>query len=237
MASNQLTQYPLCKVQKQILSLVAKEFPQVYLVGGTALSLTCNHRISEDLDFFTQTYSSKLHRDIAAFIKNKTGFGFNLVDEEIRKKYVPMAVYEFEVGDELVLKIDFVSDFAGLLKPREKNGIASMADIYYRKMLAVIGWKAGASETGRMLAGGRQKTKDLYDIYFLSAKTERLSEWFPENFDLNAYERLAAWYLGVSRQRTVMELLELVPGCDTKIIFKHLDEEIIQKLNKRYLNI
>ncbi|MBI4971329.1 MAG: nucleotidyl transferase AbiEii/AbiGii toxin family protein [Candidatus Omnitrophica bacterium] len=216
---------------------MAKQFPQVYLVGGTALSLTCNHRISEDLDFFTQSYSSKLHRDIAAFIKNETGFRFQLEEEEKRKKYVPMAVYEFEVGEGLVLKIDFVSDFAELLKPREKNGIASMADIYYRKMLAVIGWKAGASETGRMLAGGRQKTKDLYDIYFLSMKTERLSEWFPQNFDLNAYERLTAWYLGVSRQRTVLELLELATGCDTKEIFKHFDKEIIQKLNQRYFNI
>ena len=61
-----------------------------------------------------------------------------------------------------------------------------------------------------------------------------LSEWFPQYFDLKSYERLAAWYLGVPRQKTVMELLELVPGCDTKEIFKRLDDEIIGKLNKRY---
>ena len=42
----------LIKAQKQILKLVAGAYPQVYLVGGTALSLLYDHRISEDLDFF-----------------------------------------------------------------------------------------------------------------------------------------------------------------------------------------
>ncbi len=227
----------LQKAQKKILSSVAKQYPQVYLVGGTALSLSYHHRISEDLDFFTQVYSPKLHREIAAFIKKETGFKFDLVEEEKRKKYVQMAIYEFEVGKNLILKIDFVSDFVELLQTRQKNGIASMEDIYYRKILAAIGWKAGESRAGRMLAGGRQKTKDLYDIFYLSSKIESLSVWFPNHFDLDAYERLAAWYLGIPKQKTQLELLELVPGCDTKLIFKHLDDEIIRKLNQRYLAI
>ena len=61
-----------------------------------------------------------------------------------------------------------------------------------------------------------------------------LSEWFPRYFNQDAYERLAAWYLSIPKQRTVMELLELVPDCDTKAVFKHLDEEIIHKLNRKY---
>jgi predicted nucleotidyltransferase component of viral defense system len=227
----------LYKTQKKILSLVAKPYPQIYLVGGTALSLSYHHRISEDLDFFTQVYSSKLHRGIAAFIKKETGFKYDLVEEEKRVKYVRMAIYEFEVGKHLVLKVDFVSDFAELLQPRQKNGIASLDDIYYRKILAVIGWKSAQSGTGRMLALGRQKTKDLYDIFFLSTKTKNLSVWFPNHFDLAAYERLAAWYLSLQKQKTQSELLELVPNCDTKAVFRHLDDEIIRKLNQRYLAI
>lgn len=223
------------KTQERILKLVAKQYPQVYLVGGTALSLSYHHRMSEDLDFFTQVYSSKLHRGIAAFIKKETGFKFDLVEEEKRKKYVQMAIYEFEAGKNLILKIDFVSDFMKLLQPKQKNGIASIEDIYYRKILAVIGWKAGESETGRMLAGGRQKTKDLYDIFYLSSQIEKLSIWFPNHFDLGAYERLAAWYLSIPKQKTQLELLELVPTCDTKLVFKHLDDEIIKKLNQRYV--
>lgn len=50
-------------------------------------------------------------------------------------------------------------------------------------------------------------------------------------------ERLAAWYLGIPKQKTVMELLELVPDCDTKAVFKHLDDEIIYKLNQVYTGI
>lgn len=227
----------LVKVQKQILRLVAGEYPQVYLVGGTALSLRYDHRISEDLDFFTQKYSSSLHREVAAYIRRKTGFKYHLVEEEKRKKYLPMAVYEFQVRKSLVLKVDFVKDVAELFRPRDKNGIANIEDLYYRKMLAVIGWKAGESKVGKALAGGRQKTKDVFDVYYLSAHVKLLSQWFPSHFDQNAYERLTAWYLSIPKQKTVMELLDLVPGCDTKLVFKHLDDEIIHKLNREYAGI
>lgn len=46
--------HPLILTQEQILKLVAETYPQVYLVGGTAISLLYHHRVSEDLDFFTQ---------------------------------------------------------------------------------------------------------------------------------------------------------------------------------------
>ncbi len=143
------------KGQKTILKLVADRCPEVYLVGGTAISLLYQHRISEDLDFFTQEYTAKLHREIAAYIKHKTGFPFIMIEEEKRSRYVPMAVYEFEIRKKVVLKVDFVKDVADLIHPRNKNGIAHIDDIYYRKILAVIGWKAGESNIGRKLAGGR----------------------------------------------------------------------------------
>ena len=232
-----MEKHPLIQAQQQILKLVAEAYPQVYLVGGTAISLLYEHRVSEDLDFFTQNYSSKLHREIAAHVKRKTGFTYQLIEEEKRKKYLPMAVYEFQVGKGMVLKVDFVRDVADLLRPRNKNGVANIDDLYYRKMLAVIGWKAGESKVGKALAGGRQKTKDLIDVYYLSAHVKPLSQWFPQYFDQNAYERLAAWYLSIPKQKTVMELLDLLPGCDTKLVFKHLDDEIIHKLNREYAGI
>ena len=227
----------LIKAQKQILKLVAGAYPQVYLVGGTALSLLYDHRISADLDFFTQKYSSNLHREIAAYIKRKTDFRYRLIEEEKRRKYLPMAVYEFQLEKGAVLKVDFVKDIAELFKPRNTNGIADIEDLYFRKLLAVIGWKAGESKVGKALAGGRQKTKDLFDVYYLSAHVKPLNRWFPGYFDLNAYERLTAWYLSIPKQKTVMELLDLVPGCDTKLVFKHLDDEIIHKLNREYVGI
>lgn len=237
MTSNYSKNSFLEAVQKQILHLVTTQYPDVYLVGGTAISLLYQHRLSEDLDFFTQKYSSKLHQGISAFIKAKTGFKYRLIEEEKRKKYLPMAVYEFRIGKNLVLKVDFVKDIAESFQSRDRNGIANIEDLYYRKMLAVVGWKMGESKIGKTLAGGRQKTKDLFDVYYLSAHVKLLSQWFPAHFDQNAYERLAAWYFGISKQKTVMELLDLVPGCDTKLIFRHLDEEIIYKLNREYVGI
>jgi hypothetical protein len=160
-----------------------------------------------------------------------------LVAEEKRKKYLPMAIYEFQTRKIHFLKVDFVTDVVDLLGSRDKDGIANIDDIYFRKMMAVIGWKAGESKVGQALAGGRQKTKDLYDVFYLSARVKLLSQWFPDYFDLHAYERLTAWYLSISKQRAVLELLDLVTDCDTKLVFKHLDDEIIYKLNREYTGI
>ncbi len=223
--------------QRHILKWVSEVYPQVYLVGGTSLSLIYGHRFSEDLDFFTQKYSPKLHREIAAFIGKKTGRPIRLVDAETRKKYVQMAVYELDLDRSTALKIDIVSDIAPLLEPRNPDGMASVDDIYYRKILAVTGWTAKRSVIGRALAGGRQKTKDLYDLYFLSCKVRLLHEWFPEHFHLADYEQLVAWYLSVPKQRTISELLELSPRADVRGIFRHLDDQIIRKLNERYVTL
>src|SRR3989338_10319889 len=109
--------YPaIAKAQKQILKLVAEEYIEVYLVGGTAISLLYHHRVSEDLDFFTQKYSGSLHRKIAAHIKRRTGFKYKLIEEEKRRKYLPMAVYEFQAREDVVLKVDFVRDVADLIR-------------------------------------------------------------------------------------------------------------------------
>ncbi|MBI1869575.1 MAG: nucleotidyl transferase AbiEii/AbiGii toxin family protein [Chlamydiae bacterium] len=227
----------LIRVQKDILDRVAEQYPELYLVGGTAISLLYRHRVSEDLDFFSQDYTPKFHKKIVQFVRRETGYTYTLIEEETRKNYVNMAVYEFEVGHGLILKIDFVRDFTPLLKVRQESGIASVDDVYYRKILAVIGWKSSQSIVGKTLAGGRQKTKDLFDIFYLSSQVEHLSEWFPKYFDQASYERLVSWYLGIQKQKTVMELLDLVDRCDTKAIFRHLDEEIIHQLNRKYIQI
>ncbi len=221
--------------QKKILEVVAGQYPQVYLVGGTGIGLLYHHRFSEDLDFFMQTFTGKIHLEITKYIRRKTGFSFGLITEEKRRKFLPMAIYEFDLGSGAILKVDFVKDVVPIIYPRDANGIANIEDIYYRKILAVIGWKAGESVIGSAMAGGRQKTKDLFDVFYLSNHVHCLSEWFPRYFDRDAYGRLAAWYFAVSRQKATMELLDLVSDCDTKAVFRHLDDEIIHKLNKVYV--
>ncbi len=226
----------LRKTQERIFKLVADKYPEVYLVGGTAISFRYNHRISEDLDFFTQNYTQKLHRGIVATITWETGYKHTLVAEETRNQYLNMAVYEFRITKDLSLKIDFVSDYVKLIEPNNKDGMASITDIYYRKLLAVTGWNSRVSVVGGKLAGGRQKTKDLFDVFTLSGRVELLSEWFPKFADRGAYERLVSWYLAVPKQKTIMELLDLAPGCDTRAIFTHLDGEIIHKLNRKFVD-
>lgn len=80
----------LIKAQQAMLRLVAERYPTVYLVGGTAISLIYHHRVSEDLDFFTPHYTRRLHRDIAAYLRRRTGYPGMLVDEERRRRYVNM---------------------------------------------------------------------------------------------------------------------------------------------------
>lgn len=237
MTSKSVARQTLLKAQKKILKLVIERFPQFYLVGGTALNLLYHHRVSEDLDFFTQDYSRKAHREIAAYIRKSTRYPFALVAEETRRKYLNMAIYEFDITQDITLKIDFVSDHVPLFEPVRKDGIASINDIYYRKMLAVVGWKAEESSVGRVLAGGRQKTKDLFDVFYLSKNVEALGQWFPRYFDQNGYERLTAWYLSIPKQRVIGELLELTPGCDAKAVFLELDREIIRHLNQVYIGL
>ena len=52
-----------------------------------------------------------------------------------------------------------------------------------------------------------------------------------------AYERLAAWRFSISKQKMMLELMDRIPDCDTKAIFKHLDDEIIHRLNRMYVNV
>ena len=90
--------HSLLKAQQTILKLVVARYPQVYLVGGTAMSLRYRHRASEDLDFFTQAYTRALHRRIASSIRRHTGFPCAMVSEEVRRQYVPMAVYDCTIS-------------------------------------------------------------------------------------------------------------------------------------------
>jgi hypothetical protein len=44
-------------------------------------------------------------------------------------------------------------------------------------------------------------------------------------------------FIGTARQKATVELMEMVPGCDAKAVFRHLDDEIILKLNREYAEI
>ena len=64
----------------------------VYLAGGTAVALYFGHRLSVDLDFFTQEEFNSL--DISAIISDKFKSGFKVTKNKITKNTLVMSLNE-----------------------------------------------------------------------------------------------------------------------------------------------
>jgi len=220
--------------QKKINALVTSHFKDYYLTGGTALMFYYNHRFSEDLDFFTQKYSSGIPDQIMKFIAEKTGFSYSLDQEQKGVDFVKMKVYSLELDKGRGLKIDMVEDYVENIKGI-KNGLHSLDDIYYRKLLAAIGTNAKESITGRIIPAGRQSAKDLFDIYYLSKKHKAVSKFFLEYLTYEKAEPFFVWYRNFNRTDLKLELMDLVPGVDVSEVVKHLDNEILRKLPEKLL--
>lgn len=215
--------------QKKITKMVTKKFKNYYLTGGTALCFYFDHRFSEDLDFFTQEYSKEYPDRIMNFISKETGFDFKLESKQDDPRLIPMKVYFLGLKHGCVLKIDFVQDFMNNIK-KVKDGLHSMEDIYVRKLGAAVGPGKKKSIVGRTLSTGRQTTKDLFDIYYLSENYKKVSDFFLEYFSINKVENFIAWYRGFNRMDLKLELLDLVEGVDTGNVLRHLDNEILKNL-------
>ena len=215
--------------QQRISKLVTGNFKNFYLTGGTALSFYFDHRFSEDIDFFTQKYKKEEPDQIMDFLSQKTGFKFKLEAEQDGPKLVPMKIYFLGLKKKCVLKIDFVQDFEKNIN-KIKDGLHSIEDIYFRKLIAAIGTEQKESITGMIMAGGRQAAKDLFDIYHLSKHYKPVSDFFLEYFSYDKVEALIAWYRGFSRMDLKLGLLDLNPGIDSGAILKYLDGEILKRL-------
>ncbi len=215
--------------QKRIAKMITGKFKNYYLTGGTALSFYFSHRFSEDLDFFTQKYKKEDSDRIMGFVLKETGFSFRLEAEQDDPELVPMKVYYLELKRKCVLKIDFVQDFRENIKGI-KNGIHSLEDIYFRKMVASIGMEKREDAVGRVIAAGRQTAKDLFDVYYLSSHYKPAADFFLEYFSITKAESFIAWYKTFNRMELKMDLLDLVPGIDTNKVLRYLDDEILKRL-------
>ena len=128
--------------QKELLPEL-KNFPEFYLVGGTALALQIGHRVSVDLDLFTtRDLPNNLYLRIKRVFKN---FKINrIVNNENQLSVI--------VGK---VKIDFVSHkFPFILKPIIYKGIkiTKPAEIALMKAFTL---------------SFRGTNKDYIDLYFL----------------------------------------------------------------------
>lgn len=218
--------------QKKITQLVTAKFKKYYLTGGTALAFYFNHRFSEDLDFFSQNYLKEEPEQIMQFISETTGFKFKLEAEQEDPKLIPMKIYSLDLKKRVILKIDFVQDFEKNLR-KIKKGLHSIEDIYYRKIFAAIGKIKKQDVSGKTIPAGRQSTKDLFDLYYLSGHHRPMSEFFFEYFSYDKSEALFAWYRQFNRTALKIELLELVQNVDTHAVIRHLDDEILHKIPEK----
>ncbi|RJR06705.1 hypothetical protein C4588_07470 [Candidatus Parcubacteria bacterium] len=164
--------YPL---QDRIFEIASLYDDKIYLTGGTALSrFYFNHRLSEDLDFFTLTDDLKL---IAGdFIGRLTKKGFIIDIEKLEIYFARFFIRE----KNYILKIEFVREynlFSSLIKTEKGIYINNLEDIGGNKITAFE---------------DRAEIKDIIDLYFITEKIplQRLFEIADLKRALVPYENL-----------------------------------------------
>jgi len=117
-------------------------FDSFFLVGGTALALLIDHRLSIDLDFFSmQPFDNQ---QVEGYLSEHYGFQTDYVATNTLKGFI---------GN---VKVDFLTHAYPLVRPllqEEGLSLASLEDIGAMKLNAIAH------------SGNRQK--DFYDLYFL----------------------------------------------------------------------
>jgi hypothetical protein len=122
----------------------AAVFENYFLVGGTALSLQLGHRISDDIDLFTQT---DIHKDEI----------FDFLNKDYNGKYqinnMQNTILQISING---IKVDFVKHNYNLIESiKTEDGVRYLGikDISAMKLMAV--------------ANRGDQAKDFIDIYYL----------------------------------------------------------------------
>ncbi len=140
----------LYPAQDKILNAIGEVFGDAfYLTGGTALSrFYFHHRLSEDLDLFTETENIKTA--IPRIVKTLESLGYEVVVKAMSVTFGRLFV-SLEGGEKL--KIDLVADYP-LEKPKAVRNfyVDTINNIAVNKIVAFE---------------DRAELKDLVDLYFL----------------------------------------------------------------------
>jgi len=206
----------LCKFQNE------KMFDSYNLVGGTALSLQIEHRISVDIDLFTQ---EKINKDeILNFAKK--------IDKNVEILNNSGIIFQIlfpNSNPEKILKIDFVNYEYPLLEPLVENDdnirLLGKNDISAMKMSA---------------AGTRgYEARDFIDLYYLlkDIPMEKIVENFKKKYNtdnIQHYLRSINYFNDVSEEswESIKMIHDKLSVNDVK---KTLDFEV-NKYWKNYLN-
>ena len=230
------------EITQDVLKLLGNQMHGFYLLGGTALSLCYfHHRESYDLDFFTKDFSQKRIFEVIEYLKDKLKVRVKLAEQNLKENYAKVMVYQIEFGDGMYCKIDFVEDFFPLLKPlTEFNhiNVASLEDIYLRKIYTVTGFKKSENAIGAdVLIGGRQEAKDFYDLYCLSTITMPLTSFVHQFGDATMKEGIIAWFRSYNRMEIKTALIDLktTKPPDYREIEKHFQKQVDNLISEEIL--
>jgi predicted nucleotidyltransferase component of viral defense system len=208
----------LYKLQEGVLhrlyNLNDSQIMQSKLCGGTALARCfLNHRISYDLDFFIPHGFKAM--DLSMALK-QGGFDYeikDLVDDSNKANQL----HTYINHDNKILKVSFVEDAYFELYPRITKPFGTLEvftegidGLYHRKLRTV----SGSTDEGEQVVGGRQKARDLFDLFVLAKDYKSIQEFFatlPYQFPVAAFNNGLAsmpWY------ELMDEFTEIV--CDSK---------------------
>ena len=101
---------------------------------------------------------------------------------------------------------------------------------FYRKISIGLGLQGKKDILGRDIPGGRQKAKDVFDLYYLSKRFKPLNQFISEHFSAEEQERFCIWYRRFDRMDLKIELQDLITEEDISDILPHLDNEILKKV-------
>jgi predicted nucleotidyltransferase component of viral defense system len=208
--------YPL---QNQIFEQAAIYSDKLYLTGGTALArFYFQHRLSEDLDFFTTTDDLQvIANDLRLRLLER---GFTVETEKLEVYFARLYVQQAD----LTLKIEFAKEF-NLVDPL----LATQQGIYINSLEDLGANKISAFED-------RAAIKDIIDLFYI---TQRIA--LPRLFELAdrkripvEYEHLLAINLhGITGQALMTHYLPIDSLCQFLDQLKAATEAEVKKKEKQ----
>ena len=231
----------LRKVQLKILKVFSQFRKTFALSGGSALELFyLKHRFSKDLDFFSSQYKvSEIDKLVKEFNK-VLGEKLKLENELNIEGKAKVRFYVVDIKEvKSPLKIDFIEDVI-FKKPTIKRfnqiPVYDVKNIYYQKILALIGTRLKLDDVGKEIFTGRGEARDIVDLYYLSKKVCPLHK-FVKKIPLHYKRGLIYWYRTYSREEFKIEVLALDiydKNFDSKEVIRYFDREI-EKITEEVL--
>jgi hypothetical protein len=104
-------------------------------------------------------------------------------------------------------------------------------DIYLKKIYTVGGFATGLDDIGQMkFEGGRQKAKDLFDLYYLSKELLSFSEFVSRYCDHPRKEGVIRWFRKFDRVEMKIDLADI--KTNEKVEFRDIDRHFKNEIDK-----